>query len=230
MDKRIIKPYVDKFFGLRVLPNLMDFIRIPNCSPNYDSDWETNGNALKAANFLCDWIESLEMKDCTVNLVKDPGHTPFLYIEILPTNKDDDSTILLYGHLDKQPAFTGWSDGLGPQKPVIIADRLYGRGSSDDGYAVFAAITAVKACQDNNYPLPRIVILIEGAEESNTVDLFYYVEQLKPRIKDPKLIICLDSCCEDYNRLWVSTSLRGVFTIDLKVSVLSQGIHSGVGG
>ncbi len=107
---------------------------------------------------------------------------------------------------------------------------MYGRGSSDDGYAIFAAITAAKACQDNKYPIPRVVILIEGAEESNTIDLLYYVQQLKPLIGDPSLIVCLDSGCEDYERLWVTTSLRGVFTIDLRVSVLSQGIHSGAGG
>jgi acetylornithine deacetylase/succinyl-diaminopimelate desuccinylase-like protein len=230
MDKRIIKPYVEKFFNFQILPNLMDFIRIPNCSPNYDPDWETNGNALKAANFLCDWVDSLSIKGCTATLLKDRGHTPFLYIEIASTKPDDDRTILLYGHMDKQPAFTGWSEDLGPQNPVIKDNKLYGRGSSDDGYAIFASITAVKACQDNDYPIPRIAILIEGAEESNTVDLLYYVQQLKPVIGDPSLIICLDSGCEDYERLWVTTSLRGVFTIDLKVSVLSQGIHSGVGG
>lgn len=230
MDKRIIKPYVEKFFNYQVLPNLMDFIRIPNCSPNYDTDWEKNGYALNAANFLCDWVDRLNIKDCSVNLLKDEGHTPFIYVDIKPTKKDDDRTILLYGHLDKQPAFTGWSDGLGPQKPVILDNKLYGRGSSDDGYAIFASITSVKACQDNNYPIPRVVILIEGAEESNTVDLLYYVQQLKPLIGDPSLIVCLDSGCEDYERLWVTTSLRGVFTIDLKVSVLSQGIHSGAGG
>lgn len=230
MDKRIIKPYVEKFFDTQILPNLMDFIRIPNCSPNYDPDWEKNGNALKAANFLCDWVDSLSIKNCTATLLKDPGMTPFLYIDIHPTKPKDDRTILLYGHLDKQPSFTGWSEGLGPQKPVIIDNKLYGRGSSDDGYAIFASITAVKACQDNNFPIPRVVILIEGSEESNTVDLLYYVQQLKPLIGDPSLIICLDSGCEDNERLWVSTSLRGVFTIDLKVSVLSQGVHSGVGG
>jgi acetylornithine deacetylase/succinyl-diaminopimelate desuccinylase-like protein len=136
----------------------------------------------------------------------------------------------LYGHLDKQPAFTGWSEGLGPQIPVVKDGKLIGRGSSDDGYAIFAAVSAVKFCQDNNWDLPRIVILIEGAEESFTDDLFYYVNQLKTVIRTPSLIVCLDSGCSDYERLWVSTNIRGVVSISLKVSVMTQGIHSGVGG
>jgi acetylornithine deacetylase/succinyl-diaminopimelate desuccinylase-like protein len=230
MDKRIIKPFVEKFFSSQVLPNLQEFIKIPNCSPNYDPDWEKNGNALKAAEFLANWVNSQNLINCNVALLSDKGHTPFLFIDIKSTKTDDDRSILMYGHMDKQPPFSGWSEGLGPQIPVIKNNLLYGRGGSDDGYAIFAAVTSVKACQDNNWPIPRIIILIEGAEESSTVDLFYYVNELKIIIGDPSLIICLDSCCEDYDRLWVTTSLRGVVTIDLNVAVTSQSVHSGIGG
>lgn len=230
MDKRIVKPYIEKLFASNVLPNLMEFIKIPNISPSYDADWEKNGNSLKAATFLANWVQSLNLKKAEVSLLKDPGHTPFIYIDIKATRENDDRTILMYGHLDKQPAFTGWSEGLGPQIPVVKDGKLYGRGSSDDGYAIFAAVSSIKCSQDNNWDLPRIVILIEGAEESFTEDLFYYVNQLKTIIGTPSLIVCLDSGCSDYERLWVSTNLRGVVSISLKVSVMTQGIHSGLGG
>jgi acetylornithine deacetylase/succinyl-diaminopimelate desuccinylase-like protein len=231
MDKRIIKPYIEKLFATNVLPNLQEFIKIPNCSPNYDGDWEKNGNAVKAASFLANWVQGLNLKNAEVSLLKDPGHTPFIYIDVKATRPGDDRTILMYGHLDKQPAFTGWSEGLGPQIPVVKDGKLYGRGSSDDGYATFASVSSIKACQDNGWDLPRMVILIEGAEESFTDDLFYYVNQLKTVIGTPSMVMCLDSGCADYERLWVSTNLRGVISISLKVSVMTtQGIHSGLGG
>lgn len=230
MDKRIIKPYIEKYFNSSILPTLTEYIKIPNCSPNYDADWEKNGNAIKAANLLADWIDDQNLKNCNVTLFQDPGHTPFIFVDIQATRENDDRTILMYGHLDKQPPFTGWSEGLGPQDPVIKDGHLYGRGGADDGYSTFATIASIKACQDNNGPLPRIVILIEGAEESNTDDLFYYVNGLKKTIGTPSLIICLDSGCADYERLWVTTNLRGVCSINLKVSVLSQGLHSGLSG
>ena len=53
--------------------------------------------------------------------------------------------MLLYGHLDKQPEMTGWREGLGPWTPVLEGDRLYGRGGADDGYAIFASLTAIDA-------------------------------------------------------------------------------------
>jgi acetylornithine deacetylase/succinyl-diaminopimelate desuccinylase-like protein len=230
MDKRIIKPYIEKFFKTSVLPNLMEFIKIENISPAYDQDWEKKGFMMDAARYLVNYVQNLYIKNAEVNLLKEDGHTPFIYIDIKGTQINTNKTIVFYGHLDKQPAFTGWSEGKGPQKPVIIDNKLYGRGSSDDGYAIFAAIAAVKACQDNSFDLPRIVILIEGAEESYTDDLFFYVNNLKSLIGNPSLIVCLDSGCSDYERLWISTSLRGVFGINLKVSVMNQGIHSGLGG
>ncbi len=233
MDKRIIKPYVEKYFSTNILPSLIDYIKIPNCSPLYDPDWETNGHAMDAVNLMANWVKNQDLKNCTVNILKEKGHTAFLYIDItstLDTNVDNSKSILLYGHYDKQPPLDGWSPGLGPYKPVIKGNLLYGRGASDDGYALYSAVTAVKACQDNNCPIPRIIILIEGAEESNTIDLLFYLKSLKDTIGDPSLIMCLDSGVYDFNRLWVTSSLRGLLSLNLKVAVVSDGVSSGVGG
>ena len=230
MDKRLIEPFVNTFFKDSVLPALMDFIKIPNCSPSYDKDWKTNGLQEQAAVFIQNWVENQKLINTSVNVIKEKDRTAFIHIEIDATKKGDDRSILLYGHFDKQPGLEGWSEGLGPRIPVIRDNHLYGRGGADDGYGVFAAVTAVKCAQVNNWPLPRINIIIEGAEESYTDDLEFYVESLKEFIGYPSLIVCLDSGCEDYKRLWVTSSLRGVLSIDLKVSLLTKGIHSGIGG
>jgi len=230
MDKRVIEPFVNSFFQKEIVPSLMDFIRIPNGSPSYDENWQTNGNQERAALFIKDWVEKQKLQNTYVNILQEKDRTPFIYIEIDATKKDDSRSILMYGHFDKQPPLEGWSEGLGPYNPVIKDNHLYGRGGADDGYCVFAAITAVKCAQVNNWPLPKINIIIEGAEESYTKDLEFYLDFLSPDIGVPSLIICLDSGCEDYKRLWVTSSLRGVISVDLKVSLLSQGIHSGIGG
>ena len=77
------------------------------------------------------------------------GRTPLIFIAI-PAFKgsaanggSDDDCVLLYGHLDKQPEMTGWRAGLGPWTPVYEDGKLYGRGGADDGYAVYAALSAI---------------------------------------------------------------------------------------
>ena len=230
MDKRVIEPFVTSTFEKDIVPALMNFIRIPNCSPSYDKDWQTNGFQEQAALYIKEWVESQNMQNTYVHILQEKNRTPFIYIEIEASKKNDSRSILMYGHFDKQPPLEGWSEGLGPRTPIIKENHLYGRGGADDGYGVFAAVTAVKCAQANNWPLPRINIIIEGAEESYTNDLEFYVDFLSDEIGKPSLIICLDSGCEDYKRLWVTSSLRGVISLDLKVSLLTQGIHSGIGG
>jgi len=230
MDKREIEPFVSRTFEKDVVPALMNFIRIPNCSPSYDKDWQTNGFQEQAALYIKEWVESQNMQNTYVHILQEKNRTPFIYIEVEATKKDDSRSILMYGHFDKQPPLDGWSDGLGPRTPVIKDNHLYGRGGADDGYGVFAAVTAVKCAQAHNWPLPRITIIIEGAEESYTQDLEFYVDFLKDEIGNPSLIVCLDSGCEDYKRLWVTSSLRGLISVNLKVSLLSQGVHSGIFG
>ena len=135
--------------------------------------------------------------------------------------------MLLYGHLDKQPEMVGWADGLGPWVPARKDDKLYGRGGADDGYAMFASIAALRALADQKIPHAHAVILIEGCEESGSPDLPFYVDHLAARIGDPSLVICLDSGCGDYERLWLTTSLRGIAMGNLTVRVLDEGVHSG---
>lgn len=229
MNDDIIKTIVYQLFEEQTLPGIMDYIRIPNVSPNYDPQWDTNGNQEKAVSFLANWVLSQNLKGLSLSIYKEKKRTPFIYIEVNPSRVSDKRTVLMYGHFDKQPAYTGWSDGLGPTTPVIKDGKLYGRGSTDDGYALFGIITAIKTCQRINLPLPRIVIIVEGAEESYIEDLNFYLSALKTKIGTPDFIVCLDSGSEDYKRLWLTTSLRGNCAIDLTVKTLKVGMHSGGG-
>jgi acetylornithine deacetylase/succinyl-diaminopimelate desuccinylase-like protein len=40
---------------------------------------------------------------------------------------NEEKTVLFYGHMDKQPPFEGWSEGLHPYKPVVRDGLLYGK-------------------------------------------------------------------------------------------------------
>jgi acetylornithine deacetylase/succinyl-diaminopimelate desuccinylase-like protein len=133
----------------------------------------------------------------------------------------------MYGHLDKQPEFSGWRKDLGPWTPKYEDGKLYGRGSADDGYAAYAAIAAIQALKSQGVGHPRIVGLIETCEESGSYDLMPYIDALRPRLGEVGLVVCLDSGAGNYDQLWLTNSLRGMVSGVLKVEILTEGVHSG---
>jgi acetylornithine deacetylase/succinyl-diaminopimelate desuccinylase-like protein len=226
MNTAKLKSFVDSMWDDSVVPSLTEYIRIPNKSPAFDPDWEKHGHMRDAVALMERWAREkiAPLKGATLEVVQLPGRTPVIFMDI-PGDKTD--TILLYGHLDKQPEMVGWSEGTGPWTPVMRDDRLYGRGGADDGYAMYAALTALLALQEQGIPRSRCVVLIEACEESGSYDLPFYVDHLAKRIGDPSLVICLDSGCGDYERLWLTTSLRGMASGTLTIRVLTEGVHSG---
>ncbi len=229
MDSDALRSFVDKHWEERVLPTLIDYIRIPNKSPTFDPDWRENGYMEQAVDLFQGWCRESAGDGMAVEVVRLPNRTPLLFIEA-PATGSDTGTVLLYGHLDKQPEMTGWRGDLGPWKPVIEDDKLYGRGGADDGYALFAAYTALAALREQGIARSRCVILIEACEESGSIDLPFYIDHLRPRIGTPDLVVCLDSGCGNYDQLWCTTSLRGMVSGKLSVDVLSEGVHSGDAG
>eukprot|EP00747_Dinoflagellata_sp_TGD_P096203 gnl/TRDRNA2_/TRDRNA2_166763_c0_seq6.p1 gnl/TRDRNA2_/TRDRNA2_166763_c0~~gnl/TRDRNA2_/TRDRNA2_166763_c0_seq6.p1 ORF type:complete len:527 (+),score=79.38 gnl/TRDRNA2_/TRDRNA2_166763_c0_seq6:91-1671(+) len=223
------------------MPSLQEFIRVPNLSVNHDPEWQTNGLLDKVTKVVADWIEKQNITGLTCEILKDTikdkdgndkGLSPFLFVEIPGTagSPKAKETFLMYGHLDKMPHGAGWDEDIDPVGGLIRDGKLYGRGAADDGYAVFGCVIAVKALQRQGIDHPRMVILGECCEESGSPHLGHYVEKLLPRIGEPSTVFCLDSGCEDYDTLWMTTSLRGVVMGTLEVSVLTQGMHSGTGG
>ncbi|EGR31178.1 hypothetical protein IMG5_116040 [Ichthyophthirius multifiliis] len=225
-DKQKIIDFVENEFNNNALPALQDYIRIPNLSPSFDQQWQENGLLFKAANHLKQWVEKQNLKNTLVEIIQDKGKPPLIFIEVAPTDTSG-KTALFYGHYDKQPHFTGWSEGLGPTNPVIKDDFLYGRGASDDGYSIFGSILAIKACQVLGYGHPKCLVTIEGEEESGSYHYMTYLNNLSDRIGTPDFVFCLDSGCCNYDNMWITTSLRGVIEANLTVQVLNEGVHSG---
>jgi acetylornithine deacetylase/succinyl-diaminopimelate desuccinylase-like protein len=215
---------VDELFERSIVPTLCKYIEIPNKSPGFDPDWERNGHMDRAMELIVRWCRAQQLAGMKLEVVRIEGHTPLLFIEV-PGQLDD--TVLLYGHMDKQPEMSGWREGLGPWQPVLQGDRLYGRGGADDGYSTFASLAALEVLQDQRIPHARCVVVIEGCEESGSFDLPLYIDQLRDRIGSPTLVVCLDSGAADYDRLWCTTSLRGMVIGNLHVDVLREGVHSG---
>ena len=230
LDPSRATTFIEAAFTESVVPTLVRYIQIPNKSPAYDEDWQAHGHMEKAVQLLAGWAKDHAIPGMTLEVVRLEGRTPVIFMDIPASGGGrDGDVVLLYGHLDKQPEMTGWREGLGPWTPVFEGERLYGRGGADDGYAIFASLTALRTLHDQGVPHARCVVLIEACEESGSFDLPFYIEHLAARIGQPTLIVCLDSGCGNYEQLWCTTSLRGVVTGVLTVELLREGVHSGDG-
>ncbi|HYM71573.1 MAG TPA: M20/M25/M40 family metallo-hydrolase [Stellaceae bacterium] len=218
--------FVDQCWGDDIVPALVEYIKIPNKSPLFDPDWAAHGYMDTAVAMFERWARGKLglFPGATLDVVRLPGRTPVIAIDIPGEGPD---TVLLYGHLDKQPEMVGWLEGYGPWQPRLDGDRLYGRGGADDGYAMFGALTALAALREQGMPHARAMVLIEACEESGSYDLPFYVDHLAGQIGKPSLVVCLDSGCGNYDQLWLTTSLRGVLACTLNVRVLEEGVHSG---
>ena len=224
MDNKQAADFVSNMWDDSIIPEIAEYIKVPNKSPHFDPDWEKHGHMETAVEMLEAWCKTQPIKDMTIEIVRLEGRTPLLFIDI-PGQSDD--VVLLYGHYDKQPEFSGWDEDLDPWTPVIKDGKLYGRGGADDGYAVFGSLTAIRALQEQGIPHAHCVVLVEGCEESGSFDLPFYIDMLEDRIGSPDLVVCLDAECGNYDQLWCTTSLRGNLTGTLRVDVLTEGVHSG---
>ena len=210
-----------------ILRQLTDYVAIPAKSPGFDPDWVAHGYLETVLRNAATWVEAQKVQGLKLEVVRLQGRTPVLFFELPASGTTMTETVLMYGHLDKQPEFTGWRKDLGPWTPKVENGLLYGRGSADDGYAIYASIAAIQALKAQHAPHPRIVGLVETCEESGSYDLLPYVDALRTRLGDVALVICLDSGAGNYDQLWLTTSLRGMASGTLKVEILTEGVHSG---
>jgi acetylornithine deacetylase/succinyl-diaminopimelate desuccinylase-like protein len=232
VDAKAAAGWAEGFWEREIVPELAKYIGIPNKSPFFDPKWVENGHMEKAVTLVSEWCRrhAPQGTKLEVQRLKDEQgrpRTPLLFMEVPSSDPKHADTVLLYGHLDKQPEMTGWRTGLDPWKPVREGELLYGRGGADDGYAAFASLAAIRILKEQKRPHARLVIVIEACEESGSYDLPHHIDALKQRIGQPSLVVCLDSGCGNYDQLWTTTSLRGLVAGNLKVEVLREGVHSG---
>src|SRR5262249_5847370 len=227
MDKTAIQSWVERLWDQSILPELTEYVRIPNKSPAFDPEWRAHGCMEQVVARFTEWARRQRIEGLTLEVMRLEGRTPLLFIDIPGASPE---CVLLYGHMDKQPEMTGWNPGLGAWQPVIKDERLYGRGAADSGYAMFACLAAIGALQAQSVQHARCVILIEACEESGSFDLPFYIDHLGERIGKPSLVVALDSGCANYEQLWCTTSLRGLAGGTLTGEVLTEGGHSGDAG
>jgi acetylornithine deacetylase/succinyl-diaminopimelate desuccinylase-like protein len=222
--------YAGRQWDEQIVPAMTDYIGIPAKSPMFDADWQAHGYLERVVRDTASWIEGRKLPGLTLEVLRHEGRTPLIFFDVPATRVkpgQGDATVVFYGHLDKQPEFNGWRHDLGPWTPKYENGKLYGRGGADDGYAAYAAITAIEALDAQGIARPRCVGLIETCEESGSADLPAYLDSLRERLGQVTLVVCLDSGAGSYDQLWLTTSLRGMVSGVLKVEVLGEGIHSG---
>ena len=222
-----IAAFAARTWDEEIVPALADYIAVPAKSPMFDADWERRGLIDQVVRDAAAWVERKQVAGLKLEVIRLPGRTPVIFFEVPSTKPGSTDTVCMYGHLDKQPEFNGWRADLGPWTPKLEGDKLYGRGGADDGYAIYAAITALLALDRQGIARPRVVGLIETCEESGSADLPAYLDVLRPRLGNVSLVVCLDSGAGNYDQLWLTTSLRGMVSGVLRVEILTEGIHSG---
>jgi acetylornithine deacetylase/succinyl-diaminopimelate desuccinylase-like protein len=229
VDNQQLRTTVNRTWDAEILPSLSDLVRIPAVSVVFDARWAESGHLDAAVEHVRDWLGARDVPGATIEILRLPGRTPVLLMDVPASDGvESEATVLLYGHLDKQPPVGGWGDGLGPWTPVLRGDRLYGRGAADDGYSGYAATAAIEAVRASGGRHARCLVLLETAEESGSPDLPAYLEAYADRLGQVSLVVCLDSGGQDYERLWLTTSLRGLVSVTATVTVLESGQHSGM--
>src|SRR5207253_5399290 len=163
LDSGKIRDFVQKTWDQSIVPTLHEYVKIPAKSPMFDAQWREHGHIDRAVELLRGWAGERPIEALRIEVVRLEGRTPVIFMEVPGAGRD---TVLLYGHLDKQPEMVGWAEGYGPWSPRLDGDKLYGRGGADDGYAMFAALTALAALREQGVPHARCVVLIEACEES----------------------------------------------------------------
>ena len=230
LDTLTLREFVDRKWDDEIVHALTDYIAVPAKSPMFDADWARHGYIDRVVTDAAKWAEAQRVKGLRLEVIRLEGRTPVIFFEAPATRSGSTDTVVLYGHLDKQPEFDGWRNDLGPWTPKYLDDKLYGRGGADDGYAIYSSLTALAAIDAQGVDRPRCVGLIETCEESGSYDLLPYIDALRDRLGEVSLVVCLDSGAGNYDQLWLTTSLRGVVAGSLEVEVLDEGIHSGNSG
>ena len=201
------------------LQALKDYVAHPSVS----ADSAFSSGVAGARDFACSQLQDLGF---SVDLVDTPIHP------IIVATRGDPAWpgIVIYGHYDVQPPDPV---DLWTSKPFEAQERngrLYGRGAADNKgpQIVHMAALARALKKKPNLPL-RITYLIEGEEEIGSPSFRQFLEQGKDRLRGDFLLVS-DTGSPGPEQLAVTTGLRGLVALEVKVYGPKQDLHSGVHG
>ncbi len=138
-------------------------------------------------------------------------------------------TVLVYGHLDLQPAGQGWTQTTA-HVPKIKRGRLYARGSADDMGGWMSHVAAIRAWQEVTGGLPcNLKLIVESEEEIGSPNLERFIDAYPQDFTADAMI--LTDCENPSTRVpGLTVSLRGLMEAELTVEVMRGDVHSGLWG
>lgn len=212
--------YIDQHID-RFLTELFELLRIPSIS----TDSDKKGEVEKAAHFLINQLEDLELD--TVKKFETPGN-PIVYAEYSP--HDDKPTVLIYGHYDVQPSDPDELWNTPPFEPTVRDGNIYARGSSDDKGQSYTHIKAVESFRKTGTELPvNVKFILEGEEEIGSPNLIPFIEEHKDMLACDMVLIS-DTAMFAEDQPSITYGLRGLAYMEVEVVGPNRDLHSGVYG
>ncbi|PKK82263.1 MAG: dipeptidase [candidate division Zixibacteria bacterium HGW-Zixibacteria-1] len=211
------KTFLDKNKETRI-NELFEFLRFPSVSAKS----ENKKDVLACARWLADHLNKkvgIESK-----IMPTAGH-PVVYGS--KVSSPDKLTVLYYGHYDVQPPEPLGLWKTEPFNPIIDGDYIIARGSTDDKGQLLTHLKALEAYHATGTELPvNIKLLIEGEEESGAENLAKFVEENADMLK-ADIIVVSDGSQFDKDKPAVTYGLRGVTSVELKITGPDRDLHSG---
>ena len=208
---------------------LKDLVRIPGIA------WEAfDASQLdKSAQAVKSLFEELGVFDKVEILRAGYGHSQLGAPAIVATRKAKNSrpTILLYAHHDVQPPGDDALWESTPFEPEIRNGRMFGRGAADDKAGIIAHYASVKLLSEiagSDFDL-GLAIFIEGEEEAGSPSFASFLETHKDQLKGDVIVVA-DSGNWSTTVPAITTTLRGLASLEFEVRTLDHAVHSGMYG
>ncbi|MEG3335729.1 M20/M25/M40 family metallo-hydrolase [Streptococcus suis] len=183
---------------------------------------------LDVATYLKDMFE-----EAGAEVVLDDSYAAPFVMATFKASVPDAKTLIFYNHYDTVPADADqvWEKG-NPFELTISEGYIYGRGVDDDKGHITARLSALKkyqARQNGHLPV-NVIFIMEGAEESASVDLDKYLSKYKEHLIGADLLVWEQGHRNSLHQLEIAGGNKGIVTFDLQVKSADLDIHSSYGG
>ena len=203
------------------LENLMSYLRFPSVST--DKNFH---EGMKGARYFVGSL--LKEMGFTVELVETECH-PIIFAERFVG--EDMPHIVLYGHYDVQPAdpLDLWDSAA--FEPEVRNGRIYGRGSADNKGPTIVHIGALHKVLSEQPDLAlNITYVIEGEEEMGSPSMPKFFDRYADRLSKADMMFVSDTGSPTTDQIVITTALRGLVELELKVKGPKSDLHSGIYG